>query len=679
MTEVDTEGLLAAISSASGEAVLSLTPEGHVLWASPSTEVVTGWRPEELTGSHVSVLALDVLTGHQARDLEKLASAAAGPRPGAGTRRDGTAFEADVRLAAVRDSSGGTIGLTAVVRDVTEERSRQRELELSRARFEQSSTLQAVADLRGCLTSVNPAWCELFGQSEEFFVGRDLMSLVHPMHRVNAAAQLAPWRNGDAESASYESVFQDARGQNLILLLDVTLLRRPDGTRGAIAVFARDLTQVEAAQRRLAAQEGMYRALGRRSWDAAIVTDAELNMVYVCPSVVQMLGYEPAEILVIDAWDLVHPDDEPKVRKALDIVSSEPQRTEHLLVRIRHKLGSWRWIEKSLTNCLTDPHIGGLVANLRDVTEQVETERALRLSEARHRAMLETAHEGIMATAPDGGTLFANQKMAQILGLSLTQLYRQDARQLLRPDCDDGPGEPGPERDGTSYEATYAHPDGSERILTVSSSRWNSDDAESTAGLLFMVSDFTEIRRWEDQLRQRALQDPLTELSNRYLFLDRLEMAAARQLRAEVPSTAVLFLDLDGLKGVNDNHGHEAGDILLQQVASRLTSAVRASDTVGRLGGDEFAIISEGTSEDDAMLLASRIHDQLRQPVILAQGPVSVSVSIGVAVSPPVDFPDLLRLADIAMYRAKDLGGDRTVLFRPQEHHGSGPASLKEA
>jgi diguanylate cyclase (GGDEF)-like protein/PAS domain S-box-containing protein len=672
--EVEDGQLLASIAAALDECVICTALDGTILWASAATEAVLGWRADELVGSHAAKLVPGGLTDPQAAYVERLrAGEAIEPLVKVGTKRDGTTFEAVVRLGAVSDPTGRLVGVTAILRDVTDEPRTHLELErvveLSRAWFEQVRTPQALTDLQGHLTAVSPAWCELFGHSEELLVGRDVMSLVHPMDVGNAAEQLAPLRRGEAESASYEAVFRGARGQNLTLLLDATLLRGPQGAPLAVAVVARDLSEVKEARGRLAATEGLYRALGRQSWYATIVTDAELNNVHVSPSVAEMLGYEPEEILQLDGLELLHPEDAAAARQVVDRVISEPHRTERFVARFRHKMGHWRWVEESLTNCLMDPDIGGLVASLHDITEQVETQQALRLSEARYRAIVETAQEGIVATGTDGMTLFANDKLAHILGLSLHDLYQADARALLR--CDTGVEASGAsvqDEDGpVSYETTYAHPDGDERILSVACSRPEIDGHDTSLGTLWMVSDVTAARQAETTLRHQALHDPLTGLPNRYLLLDRLDMADARQRRADAPSTAVLFLDLDGFKSVNDRLGHEAGDELLVELASRLTSAVRATDTVGRLGGDEFAVICEDTSAEGAMLVASRLHDALLEPIVVMQDPLQVSASIGIAMCPPNDFSDLLRLADAAMYTAKELGGGRTALHRHED------------
>ena len=184
------------------------------------------------------------------------------------------------------------------------------------------------------------------------------------------------------------------------------------------------------------------------------------------------------------------------------------------------------------------------------------------------------------------------------------------------------------------------------------------------------VQDITERKVLERQLEHQALHDPLTDLPNRLLFMDRLKHALARTERRE-ESIAVLFLDLDNFKLINDSFGHAVGDQLLLQVADRLDSCMRPQDTVARFGGDEFTILLEdGAEEDDATLVAKRIIEELRAPFALLGYELFVTTSIGIALSgrahgQPSLMEDLLRDADVAMYRAKSASKASYAVFEP--------------
>jgi diguanylate cyclase (GGDEF)-like protein len=183
-----------------------------------------------------------------------------------------------------------------------------------------------------------------------------------------------------------------------------------------------------------------------------------------------------------------------------------------------------------------------------------------------------------------------------------------------------------------------------------------------------------ELVRREAMLRHQAFHDGLTGLANRGLFLDRLEQALAVHRRDPRP-VALIFLDLDDFKLVNDTLGHAVGDALLVEVAVRLRGALRTADTVARLGGDEFAVLLDST--DDVEAATGRALDALRAPVVLSGRPVSVRASVGICVLGPDDPPTradaLLVRSDTAMYAAKRAGKDRVVSFAPGLPLQAGP------
>ena len=188
--------------------------------------------------------------------------------------------------------------------------------------------------------------------------------------------------------------------------------------------------------------------------------------------------------------------------------------------------------------------------------------------------------------------------------------------------------------------------------------------AGRTSRLIGTVQDITERRRVEDELTRQALQDPLTGLANRTLFSDRVEHVLLDRTIG-LRSVAVMYLDLDRFKEVNDTAGHAAGDVVLCEVARRLTTAVRPADTVARVGGDEFAICLEGLAGATAgMDAATRVLAAFARPVDVGERRVQTSVSIGVALNTNAGSTalDLLASADTAMYRAKSQGGGRWVL-----------------
>ena len=202
------------------------------------------------------------------------------------------------------------------------------------------------------------------------------------------------------------------------------------------------------------------------------------------------------------------------------------------------------------------------------------------------------------------------------------------------------------------FECRLVRADG--EVLTVHALGGATTDADGkVVHMRGSIQDVTERRRLQEIITEMAFQDPLTGLANRRRFLDRLGAAIERCASGE-GTCAVLFIDLDGFKAVNDRLGHAAGDVLLQEVADRLRAAVRVTDTVSRFGGDEFALLCPGDDHEVAGLTAERIEQELCRPVLIEGAPVMVAASIGVAVAEAGATADaVLRRADAAMYEVK--------------------------
>jgi diguanylate cyclase (GGDEF)-like protein/PAS domain S-box-containing protein len=223
-----------------------------------------------------------------------------------------------------------------------------------------------------------------------------------------------------------------------------------------------------------------------------------------------------------------------------------------------------------------------------------------------------------------------------------------------------------------AFEVAVHHADGSPVHLEAVGDNLLATPA--VGGLVLTLRDVTERRRMEDELRHQAFHDALTGLPNRALFDDRLAQALRRRRRAD-GGVAVVLVDLDDFKAVNDSLGHAAGDELLVECARRFDAMVRGSDTAARLGGDEFAVLLEDSDDAEAAALeiAARLHDALAAPVELDGRTVHVEASIGIAVvsQTAVTPADVVRNADIAMYKAKENGGSELVVFRPEMLHAA--------
>ncbi len=292
----------------------------------------------------------------------------------------------------------------------------------------------------------------------------------------------------------------------------------------------------------------------------------------------------------------------------------------------------------------------------------VWSREALFQSEKRYRELFENAGDCFFLLDSGGAFTSVNAATELTFGYAFEELRGRRLRDFVAPGSGEAVllalnGGPTDERRALAGELDVVVKDGRHVQL----------DLRATAiiqqGWQCIGRDMTERKRFVEQLRHRAFHDSLTGLANRDLFADRVEHALARRPDG-IRSTAVLFLDLDGLKAVNDSLGHRAGDLLLVALAERLRSCVRPSDTCARLGGDEFAILLEDASAEAAVALADRILAALRFAVSLGGREVFASVSIGIALGGAGESSDvLLHNADVAMYRAKTLGGGRHELL----------------
>jgi diguanylate cyclase (GGDEF)-like protein/PAS domain S-box-containing protein len=314
----------------------------------------------------------------------------------------------------------------------------------------------------------------------------------------------------------------------------------------------------------------------------------------------------------------------------------------------------------------------GLIQMLRHAEGRVrklanEATASLRDSEERFRSLAASSPAGIMQIDPNGRCLYANRRMGQIVGRSPESLKGHQGLDLVPiGERESFLGHVGPKLragEATSDEMRITTPNGEVRWTRV---RVAAHKAASGAILSYVVTveDVTQLVESSERLAKQALHDSLTGLANRTLFLDRLRHALARMKSRGTP-LAVLFLDLDRFKVVNDSVGHHRGDELLVAVAKRMTGALRGGDTLARFGGDEFTILAEGVAVDEGARIAERVTNTLRDPFRLGGSETFVTASIGIVVvtSPTADPESVLSDADAAMYLAKERGRARYEIF----------------
>jgi diguanylate cyclase (GGDEF)-like protein/PAS domain S-box-containing protein len=400
--------------------------------------------------------------------------------------------------------------------------------------------------------------------------------------------------------------------------------------------------------------------------------DASWRMIFVSQGCLGLTGYAPAE-LVQDAaisWeDITHPLDRIRVRSQIDTAVRSGQRFT-VEYRITTQAGQIKWVHER--GIAVPDEQGELVIEgfIEDVTSQREMAQAQKEAELRYRNIFEHASEGIFQTSIDGRYLAANPALARLYGYASPtalmaglddigrQLYvrgsqRERFQQLLAQ-----------QGEVLNFESEVYRQDGT-RI-------WISENAHAvrnTGGLTLYyegtVQDISERKRYQEELERQANHDMLTGLPNRILLADRVEQGIARAARLGYFLT-VVFIDLDNFKFINDSLGHDAGDELLKEIASRLRHCVRTSDTVARLGGDEFVLLlGDHFRASTVISQLRRVLAEIGRPVMLSGREFHVGASLGVAMSPGdgEDPASLLKHADTAMYAAKNRGRNNFQFF----------------
>ena len=361
----------------------------------------------------------------------------------------------------------------------------------------------------------------------------------------------------------------------------------------------------------------------------------------------------------------IHPEDRARVDAAVAncAATGTPIYLRYRVVRVKDAV--IRWFEARGEATYQDGRIARVVGATADVTEQVLAEMETTAAHAFQRSLLAAVGQALIVTDPNGRIIVWNPAAQTLYGWSEADALGQTITEFLPTrDCVDQPFD---NTDAFGQRGTgdflVQRRDGSVVSALVSYAPVY-DERGDLSAIIGVSTDMTDRHRLERELTRHAMYDTLTGLPNRALLTDRLARAVERAQRQHRP-VAVLYVDLDQFKDVNDCCGHLAGDDFLVEIAHRLTAVARSADTVARFGGDEFVFLCHDTDVSQAKQIAGRIAAAIEDPITVGGQAMYVSVSIGIAVTPPLDADatTLLQRADTAMYEAKASGRARFRVF----------------
>jgi diguanylate cyclase (GGDEF)-like protein/PAS domain S-box-containing protein len=654
------------------DVITVLDADGTVRYVSPAIERMLGYRPEDRIGRsgfellHPEDLprARRALDG-ALRDRGVTRTLAVRMRHREGSWRDVEVTGTNL----LGDPSVG--GIVLNWRDLTERKEAEERLRLRDRAISSTSDGIIITDMKTTdnpIVYVNPAFERITGYGAGEVLGRDCRFLQRSDRDQPVLQRL---RGAMREGREFRGILRNYRKDGSLFYneLHVTPVRDEDGRLVNFVGVQTDVTPRIRAEEALKESEERYRNVVERQTELVCRFTPDLILTFANDAYFRYFGGTPEEFIGKSFIGRVAPEDRDYYERRLAGLGREqPTGTvEHRVLRPGGEVRWQQWTDTAIFDA--EGNVVEYQSVGRDITKRREAEESLKRSEASLAHTQRLAHLGGWEWNVETDEVSWSEEVYRIYGLAprsvvptferLMGLVHPEDRELVKRAIDEAL------YGGKPYEVEHrvVRPDGEVRVVHRRAEVARAEGGEPLR-MVGTVHDITERKVLEQRLEHRAFHDSLTDLPNRHLFVDRLKQAFKRARRAKNRGVAVLFMDLDGFKVVNDSLGHEAGDRLLVAVAGRLGGCLRPEDTLARFGGDEFVVLIEDVKgPEDAGRIAGRIVEELRAPFFLEGRELYVAASIGIALGEDrtKDPEDLLRDADTAMYRAKGEGSGYAV------------------
>ncbi len=673
-TEIDKSRLtnhLRLLLDATDEGIYGIDLQGHCTFINRAAARLIGYTPVNVLGKNMHDLIHHTRDGggeYAARDCPicEVMRSGLGARVDDEVfwRRDGRFFPVEYSTYPIREN-GVITGAVVIFSDISRRREAEAELRKHATAVEQSTTAVVITDVNGNIEYVNPRFSHLSGYSAPEVVGRNRSALrsddTSP-HQY-ALSQQDLWNHGEWRG---EIQNKKKNGEPYWVRQVISAVRDRDGRVTHYLILEEDITEQKRVEAERNQAENLVWRLGRildQSFDEIYVIGAEdLRFVQVNKGAMNNLGYSFSEIEGMTPLDLL-----PDYDMAGFLGQLAPLRTaavDHLVLETEHrrKDGTIYPVELRIQYSRLE-EVPLFVVTGQDITARKLAEEELKKSQASLAAAQRIAHLGNWDWDIVQDKLYWSDEIYMMFGVdpqSFTPSYasligrvhpdeRQYVEDAVRATIDGG------QRYDVEHRVLLA--DGRERIVHAQGEAVYNPEGKLVR-MMGTVQDITARKRAEERLNFLAFYDDLTSLPNRVLFHDRLRQALLEAERHQ-RTVAVMFMDLDRFKNINDSMGHEAGDLLLKAVAARLTASVREGDTVARLGGDEFTVVLNVIERvQDAAKVANKILRSFQKPFLIQGHELFITASLGITLYPHDDaeIHGLLKNADTAMYHAKEQG-----------------------
>lgn len=522
----------------------------------------------------------------------------------------------------------------------------------------------------GRILSINKTAERFFGYISNELIGKNLTMLIAENAREDFRASLSLFLTNSNYDFAGKIIEVPAVAMNgRKLMVEATFGEHLAGDERLFTAVIRDITERKKNEEELRVS-AQYEHLLKHINDAIVIFEPTREIVLdVNEHACKMYGFKRSEFIGMSLKTITADVEKGKayIDKLLAKIEQEPLESIHF-----HKNGAPVNVMLNAT-VIEFQEQKAILCIIRDVTPRIQATAALRESEKKFRTLIENMTEGLLEVDQSERIIFTNARFCQMTGYSNEELIGKKASEFL---LDEEGREIVRQANARRLEGisdTY-------ELKIIKKNReplWAlvggvplTDTKGRIIGSMGIHTDITERKQAEEKLLHNAMHDSLTGLPNRALFLEHLRRVMARSPFRE-KSFAVLFLDFDGFKLINDSLGHAEGDNLLKHIAIRLEALLRGNDIVARLGGDEFTILlDELTEPEDVLNVVRRIQDVLKEPFTLSGRDVFISASIGIALKDEkYTLPEeILRDADIAMYRAKSAGKARHEIFNHEMH-----------